>query len=146
MRVYTNLFTKLITPENLFYAWEDFRRDKKKKEDVLIFEKNLESEIFKLHRELKSETYRHSGYVDFYISDPKRRHIHKAIVRDRVLHHAIMSILYPLYDKVFIHNSFSCRIGKGNHKGVGALRSMVQKESKNDTKQVFILKCGIEKL
>jgi len=145
MRVYTNLFTKLITPENLFYAWEDFRRDKKKKEDVLIFEKNLESEIFKLHRELKSETYRHSGYVDFYISDPKRRHIHKAIVRDRVLHHAIMSILYPLYDKVFIHNSFSCRIGKGNHKGVGALRSMVQKESKNDTKQVFILKCDIEK-
>jgi retron-type reverse transcriptase len=111
MRVYTNLFTKLITPENLFYVWEDFRRDKKKKEDVLIFEKNLESELFKLHRELKSETYRHSGYVDFYMSDPKRRHIHKAIVCDRVFHHAIMSILYPLYDKTFIHN-FLCRIGK----------------------------------
>jgi RNA-directed DNA polymerase len=145
MKVYINLFNKLITPENLFNAWEDFRRDKKNKEDVLLFEKNLENEIFKLHRELSSETYRHSGYVDFYISDPKHRHIHKAIVRDRVLHHAIMNILYPYYDKVFIHNSFSCRIGKGNHKGVEALRSMVQKESNNDTRQVFVLKCDIEK-
>jgi len=145
MKVYINLFNKLITPENLFNAWEDFRRDKKNKEDVLLFEKNLENEIFKLHRELKSETYRHSGYVDFYISDPKYRHIHKAVVRDRVLHHAIMNILYPYYDKAFIYNSFSCRIGKGNHKGVEALRSMVQKESNNDTRQVFILKCDIKK-
>ena len=111
MRIYTNLFNKLITPENLFFAWEEFRRDKKKKEDVLIFEKNLEREIFSLHRELKSHIYKHSGYTGFYISDPKRRHIHKAQVRDRVLHHAIMGILYPLYEKTFIHNSFSCRIG-----------------------------------
>jgi hypothetical protein len=51
MRIYTNLFNKLITPENLFFAWEEFRRDKKKKEDVLLFEKNLEREIFYLHRE-----------------------------------------------------------------------------------------------
>jgi hypothetical protein len=65
MRIYTNLFNKLITPENLFFAWEEFRRDKKKKEDVLIFEKNLEREIFSLHRELKSHTYKHSGYTGF---------------------------------------------------------------------------------
>lgn len=145
MRIYTNLFNKLITPENLFFAWEEFRRDKKKKEDVLIFEKNLEREIFSLHRELKSHTYKHSGYTDFYISDPKRRHIHKAQVRDRVLHHAIMGILYPLYEKTFIHNSFSCRIGKGTHKGVEALRGMLYKASKNNTRNVYILKCDIEK-
>jgi RNA-directed DNA polymerase len=145
MRIYTNLFNKLITPENLFFAWEEFRRDKKKKEDVLLFEKNLEREIFYLHRDLKSFTYRHSGYASFYISDPKRRHIHKAQVRDRVLHHAIMSILYPHYEKTFIHNSFSCRIGKGTHKGVEALRSMLYKASKNNTRNVYILKCDIEK-
>jgi retron-type reverse transcriptase len=145
MRIYTNLFNKLITPENLFFAWEEFRRDKKKKEDVLVFEKNLEREIFSLHRELQSHTYKHSGYTGFYISDPKRRHIHKARVRDRVLHHAIMGILYPLYEKTFIHNSFSCRIGKGTHKGVNALRSMLYKASKNNTRNVHILKCDIEK-
>jgi retron-type reverse transcriptase len=145
MKVYRNLFNKLIEPENLFRAWEEFRSDKKKKEDVMLFERNLESEIFKLHRELKSETYKHSGYIGFYISDPKKRHTHKAVVRDRVLHHAIMGILYPLYDKVFIHNSFSCRVGKGTHKGVQALRSMLWKASKNNTRTVFILKCDIQK-
>jgi RNA-directed DNA polymerase len=145
MRVFTNLFSKLVNIENLFFAWEGFKKDKKKKEDVLEFEKIMETEIFKLHRELISCTYRHSGYVGFYISDPKRRHIHKAIVRDRVLHHAVMNILYPLYDKIFIHNSFSCRIGKGTHKGVDAMRSMLLKASNNNTKNVFILKCDIQK-
>ena len=145
MRVYTNLFNNLITPENLFSAWEEFKRDKKNKADVLEFEKNLEEEIFSLHRELKSHTYHHSGYTGFYISDPKRRHIHKANVRDRVLHHAIMRTLYPIYEKTFINNSFSCRIGKGTHKGVQALRSMLYKASKNNTRNVYILKCDIEK-
>lgn len=145
MRVFTNLFSKLVNIENLFFAWEGFKKDKKKKEDVLEFEKIMETEIFKLHRELISYTYRHSGYIGFYISDPKRRHIHKAIVRDRVLHHAVMNILYPLYDKIFIHNSFSCRIGKGTHKGVDAMRSMLLKASNNNTKNVFILKCDIQK-
>lgn len=145
MRIYRNLFNKLIEPENFFKAWEEFRRDKKKKEDVVQFEKSLESEIFKLHRELANGTYKHSGYSGFYISDPKKRHIHKAIVRDRVLHHAIMGILYPLYDKIFIHNSFSCRVGKGTHKGVQALRSMLWKVSKNNTRTAYILKCDIQK-
>ena len=145
MRVFTNLFSNLVNIENLFFAWEGFKKDKKKKEDVLEFEKIMETEIFKLHRELVSHTYRHSGYIGFYISDPKRRHIHKAIVRDRVLHHAIMNILYPVYDKVFIHNSFSCRVGKGTHKGVDAMRSMLLKVSNNNTKKVFILKCDIQK-
>lgn len=145
MKVYRNLFNKLINPENLFRAWEEFRSDKKKKEDVVLFERNLESEIFKLHRELKSETYEHSGYTGFFISDPKKRHIHKAVVRDRVLHHAIMGTLYPLYDKIFIHNSFSCRVGKGTHKGVQALRSMLWKASKNNTRTVYVLKCDIQK-
>lgn len=145
MKVYRNLFNKLIEPENLFHAWEEFRSDKKKKEDVVLFERNLESEIFKLHRELISETYKHSGYTGFFISDPKKRHIHKAVVRDRVLHHAIMGILYPLYDKIFIHNSFSCRVGKGTHKGVQVLRSMLWKASRNNTRTVFILKCDIQK-
>lgn len=145
MRIFIKLFNSLIQPENLFYAWEEFKRDKGRKEDVLAFEKTLESEIFKLHRKLKSGTYKHSGYESFFISDPKRRHIHKAIVRDRVLHHAVMNILYPLYDKTFIDYSFSCRVGKGTHKGVQALRQMIAKASSNNTRTVYILKCDVEK-
>lgn len=145
MRVFINLFNSLIQPEHLFYSWEEFKRDKGLKEDILLFEKKLESEIFKLYRELKTETYKHSGYESFYISDPKLRHIHKATVKDRVVHHAIMHTLYPLYDKTFIDNSFSCRVGKGTHKGVLALKNMIIKSSKNNTRTVYILKCDVEK-
>lgn len=145
MKVLVNLYNQIIDPENLFSAWEGFRRGKGQREGFFTFEKNVESEIFRLHRELKSGRYRHGPYTGFFISDPKRRHIHKATVRDRVLHHAIMKILYPFYDKTFIHNSFSCRLGKGTHRGVEAIRSMARKVSRNHTAPCYALKCDIEK-
>jgi retron-type reverse transcriptase len=145
MKVYRNLFNKIIDPETLFLAWKEFRDGKSKKPDVLLFEQELEQNIFKLARELKNKTYKHDKYSDFYISDPKRRHIHKATVRDRVLHHAVVMNLNNIFEPTFIANSFSCRVGKGSHKGVNTLRSMIRKESKNDTKQCYILKCDVQK-
>jgi len=75
---------------------------------VQLFEWNLEVNIFQLYHELKNATYQHSPYVGFYIKDPKQRHIHKATVRDRALHHAIFSILNPIFETTFIPRSFSC--------------------------------------
>lgn len=145
MRVYKKLFYKIIDPENLFLAWENFRRGKRSKLDVQRFEKNLEQNIFQLHRDLKNKTYQHGPYESFFVSDPKRRHIHKATVRDRVLHHAIFQVINPVFESTFIPFSFSCRVGKGTHRGVDALRSMLQKESKNNTKSCYVLKCDVRK-
>jgi len=145
MKLFNDLFLQIISPENLFLAWEEFRSDKQKKLDVCNFELNLEQHIFKLHRELTSRTYKHGPYVGFYINDPKRRHIHKATVRDRILRHAVFRILNPIFEPMFISNSFSCRIGKGTHKGVLALDQMIRKESANYTKSCFILKCDVRK-
>jgi RNA-directed DNA polymerase len=145
MRIYKNIFNNIISLENLFLAWTEFRCDKGKKFDVQRFEFSLEQNIFQLHNDLKNKTYRHGPYSSFYIRDPKVRHIHKAIVRDRVLHHAIFRILNPIFEPTFIPTSFSCRIGKGTHKGVLALESMVRKESKNCTRQCLALKCDIKK-
>ncbi|MBI2627719.1 group II intron reverse transcriptase domain-containing protein [Candidatus Nomurabacteria bacterium] len=145
MRIYNKLFNKIIKPENLFSAWDEFKKGKGKKFDVLRFEKNLEQNIFQLHRDLRDKTYKHGGYTSFYISDPKLRHIHKATVRDRVLHHAVFQVLNPIFEPTYIHNSFSCRIGKGNHKGVEALAHMLRQASKNNTKTCFVLKCDVRK-
>jgi RNA-directed DNA polymerase len=145
MKIYRNLFDKIIQPETLFTAWKEFRDGKSKKLDVLLFEQELEQNIFSLSRALQSKTYKHEGYTDFYISDPKRRHIHKASVRDRVLHHAITRIFYPVFEPTFITNSFSCRVGKGSHKGVNTLRTMLRKESLNNTRQCYVLKCDVRK-
>ena len=93
MKFYTNIFDKIISLENLFIAWEEFKVDKKSKKDVLEFEWHLEPNILKLHRDLKYHRYKHGVYTSFAICDPKQRKIHKATVGDRVLHHAIFRIL-----------------------------------------------------
>jgi RNA-directed DNA polymerase len=145
MKTYDHIYEKITSPESLFYAWDEFKRGKRMKKDVLAFEQELESNIFALHRSLATKRYSHGTYTDFYITDPKLRHIHKAIVRDRVLHHSIFSVLNPLFEPTFIANSFSCRVGKGTHKGVETLAKMLRKVSRNNTLQCFVLKCDIRK-
>lgn len=145
MIIYKGIFEKIISPENLFLAWDNFKVGKQKKTDVQKFEWELEQKIFQLHRELRGGTYKHHSYSSFYIRDPKQRHIHKAEVRDRILHHAIFTIINPIFEQTFIANFFSCRIGKGTHKGVSALEKMIRKTSKNYSQPCFILKCDIKK-
>jgi len=145
MRVYKKLFSKITDLENLFSAWEEFKVGKGSKPDVLEFEDKLEPSIFQLQRDLISKKYRHGTYVDFYIHDPKKRHIYKATVRDRVLHHAIFQVLNKVFEPTFISKSFSCRINKGNHAGIGAAEEMMRKVSQNSTRPCFVLKCDVKK-
>jgi len=143
--MFISLYKEISSTRNLFQAWKEFRRGKGNEKDVLEFEYHLEQNIFQLHRDLSSKKYKHGPYQSFYITDPKRRHIHKAIVRDRVIHHAIYKTLYPIFNSTFIATSFSCRFGKGTHKGVLWLDKAVRKVSKNYTKPCFILKCDIRR-
>ena len=145
MKIYKNVFEKIISPENLFSAWDKFQSDKKKKLDVCEFEWELEKNIFQLHRDLKNKRYKHGAYASFYIQDPKQRHIHKATVRDRVLQHAVFSVLNPIFEPTFVAHSLSCRVGKGTHKGVKILESITRKVSHNAHTPCFALKCDIKK-
>lgn len=145
MKIYKNLFNKIISLANLFSAWDKFKHDKQQKRDVQKFSWQLEQNIFQLHHELTRHTYKHQPYISFYINDPKQRHIHKASVRDRVLHHAVFSVLNPIFEETFISHSFSCRIDKGTHAGVGALESIIRAVGKNYTVPCFALKCDIKK-
>ncbi|NIT04539.1 hypothetical protein GTO10_06635 [Candidatus Saccharibacteria bacterium] len=145
MKIYRSLFGEIISLENLFRGWEEFRKGKRGKSDVQRFERHLEENIFNLHRDLVNKTYRHGPYRSFYIHDPKQRLIHKATVRDRVLHHAIFAKLNPIFEPTFISHSFSCRVGKGTHKGVEAAAKMLRQVSGNGTKPCFVLKGDIKK-
>ena len=145
MKIYRDLFGGIIAVENLFGAWETFKADKKNKTDVAEFERHLETNLFQLHRDLKSKSYRHGPYRSFYIHDPKQRHIHKATVRDRVLHHAVFSVLNPIFEETFTPTSFSCRAGFGTHKGVDVLERKARAVARNGTSQCFVLKCDVRK-
>jgi RNA-directed DNA polymerase len=129
----------------LLLAWKEFLNGKRKRKDVRVFETRFADHIFDLHNCLKSNTYKHGPYLSFTIHDPKRRNIHKAKVRDRLLHHAIHRQLYPLYDTVFISDSFSCRNYKGIHKALNRFLYFFRKVSKNNHRTAWVLKCDIRK-
>ncbi len=110
-----------------------------------IFERRLEDNLFRLNWELKNGLYRHGPYQSFRICDPKPRIIHKAAVRDRVVHHAAYRVLYPLFDKIFIFDSYSCRLDKGTHKAVDRLALFLDNISRHNRQTVFAAKCDIKK-
>ena len=126
-------------------AWQEFLRGKRGKRDVQEFQARLMDNILLLHEELRNKMYRHGLYEAFNISDPKPRNIHKASVRDRLLHHAIYRILYPFFDRTFIVDSFSCRLKKGTHKAINRFRQFAYKASQNNTRTCWVLKCDIKK-
>ncbi len=142
---FAETFEKISSIENLLEAWSEFVKGKRGKPDVAEFSLNLMDNLLSLRRDLINHTYRHGPYRAFNINDPKPRNIHKACVRDRVLHHAIYRVLYPFFDKTFISDSFSCRLGRGTHKALDRFRSFANAASKNNTTTCWILKCDIRK-
>jgi hypothetical protein len=79
-------YDDIISLDNLLGAWKEFVKEKKSRKDVQGFQVNLMTNIIALHQDLADKTYKHSAYEAFKIYDPKPRDIHKACVRDRVLH------------------------------------------------------------
>lgn len=110
-----------------------------------MFEFSLEDELFALEEELLSHRYLPHAYESFFVYDPKRRHIHKASVRDRVVHQALYRILAPLFEPSFIFDSFSSQKGKGTHTGVKRLERGARKITRNWKKGAYMLKCDIQK-
>jgi len=139
------MFEDIISFENLCAAWREFVRGKKLKKDVAEFSLNLSGNLFALHEDLENKSYEHGAYQAFGISDPKPRKIHKAMVRDRVLHHAIYRVLYPCFDRKFIYDIYSCRDTKGTHRAVRRFEHFSRKVSKNNTRTCWVLKCDVRK-
>lgn len=145
MKIFHTLYSQVTSIEHLLQAWNEFKKGKRNRKDVQIFERFLEDNLFELHQELKAKNYKHASYTAFNIYDPKFRHIHKAQVADRIVHHAIVSVIEPIFDKTFIYDSYSCRKDKGTHKAVKRLFYFVKKVSGNYTEKCFALKLDIRK-
>ncbi|MCX6703267.1 MAG: reverse transcriptase/maturase family protein [Candidatus Zambryskibacteria bacterium] len=138
-------FEEIISVENLLSAWKEFLVGKKNRKDVQEFQLRMMDSVLLLHSDLKNKTYVHGGYQAFSINDPKPRNIHKAFVGDRLLHHALYRVLYPYFDKKFIHDSYSCRVRKGTHKALDRFNTFARKVSKNNTQTCWVLKCDVRK-
>src|SRR3990167_10218410 len=117
MKIAGHFFEEMISLEHIFQCWDQFKRGKSKRKDIQLFERHLEDNIFQLQEDLRIFQYSHSSYHQFYVTDPKQRHISKASVRDRLVHQVVYDSLTHILDKKFIFHSFSSRLGKGTHIG-----------------------------
>jgi len=104
----------------------------------MLFEKNIEEELFKLQGQLAGKTYTPGDYREFTIYERKPRKISAAPYRDRVVHHALCNVIEPIFEKAFIFDSYACRKGKGTHQAVERFTEFCRKNK-------FILKMDIKK-
>lgn len=131
MKTYKNIYEQIISFENLILAWMNARRGKTKKPYVIEFEKELFYNLMALHYELLYQTYKPKPLKTFILRDPKTRKISKSDFRDRIVHHAIVNVLEPIFDKTFIYDSWANRVGKGNLYALERFDSFVRKVSQN---------------
>ncbi len=96
------LYEELCSFEHLYAAFLRARKGKRGQEEIAAFERNLEPELFKIQEELQTETYQPGGYYSFYRTEAKRRLISAAPFRDRVVHHALVGVMEPFFERRFI--------------------------------------------
>jgi len=132
------LWDEIVAFENLHAAARAALRGKRSRVDAARFFHRLEPELLALRAELAAGSYRPGPYRTFWIRDPKHRMISAAPFRDRVVHHALVRVVEPHFDRGFIHHSYACRMGRGHHR---ALRQFViwGRQSR------YVLKLDIEK-
>ncbi|PIR22917.1 MAG: RNA-dependent DNA polymerase [Deltaproteobacteria bacterium CG11_big_fil_rev_8_21_14_0_20_45_16] len=138
MRREGNLFSAVVSFENLYKAALKACRGKKMKKPVASFFFHLENEIILLQEELISGSYRPQPYRQFEIREPKVREICSSTFRDRVVHHAICNLMEPIFEKRLIFDTYACRDGKGAHAAIKRLQFFTRK-------QTYFLKCNIRK-
>lgn len=127
MKRFGNLWSEVITFENLLLAYHKARKGKRSRDEVARFTLDAEYELLSLQEELITGQYKPRAYRQFTIYERKPRQISAASFRDRVVHHAIMNIVEPLLDRSFIFDSYACRKDKGVHAAVGRYQQWSKK-------------------
>jgi retron-type reverse transcriptase len=131
MRTYRNLWPQLCSYENLKLAFKKARKRKTKKQYVIEFEADLEANLQQLKHELETFTYSPAPMTTFTVRDPKTRTISASHFRDRIIHHALVNILEPIFEPGFIYDSYANRKGKGTHAAILRFESFLRKITHN---------------
>jgi len=155
MKTYHHLYSQVCSTENLLLAFKKARKGKTLLEYVVVFEKDLDSNLAVLRTELLLHSYRPLPLQTFILRDPKTRKISVSNFRDRIVHHAICNVLEPLFDRIFIFDSYANRKKKGTLAAIKRLEYFINKVGHNKTiitkfpekmkVRGFYLKCDIKK-
>lgn len=138
MKRYGGLYDQVCDFRNLLRAAQQAQRGKRTKANVARFNFHLERELIALRRALRDKTWQPGPYVSFHVYEPKKRLISAAPYRDRVVHHALCAVIEPFFERVFIHDSYANRKGKGTHRAVDRFTDFCRQNR-------YVLQCDIKK-
>lgn len=136
-----NLYQQICTMENLVLADKKARRGKKEQYGVKVFDRNPEVNLMRLQEALVNKTYTTPPYKTFVIKDPKEREIFVLPYPDRIVQHAIMNILEPIFVSTFTRDTYSCIKGRGIH----ACSFGIRKALKDTPNAQYYLKIDVKK-
>ncbi len=129
---------------DLFQAYYDARKNKRNTINALAFEIDYEKNVLELSRELWEKRYEISKSICFAIQRPVKREVFAADFRDRVVHHLVYNYISPLFERIFINDAYSCRIGKGTSYGVKRAGHFIRSCSDNYSRDCYVLKLDIK--
>jgi len=138
MHRHHHLIERIGTLENLIAAAHKALRGKRIGQPGAGFLADFEKEVCALHEELWAGAYRHGAYHYFTIYEPKERVVAAAPFRDRVVHHAIVRVIEPIFERRFIEDSYACRTGKGTH-------AAMRRAAEFARRWPYALKCDVRK-
>jgi RNA-directed DNA polymerase len=112
---YKNLFPLIVAPDNLYAAYRKAAKGKRHTRSHLDFASNLRANLEALGERLRTGVYQPGTPRVFLVHEPKTREITAMPFVDRVAQHALCGIVDPIFDRVFMPQSYACRKGKGTH-------------------------------
>jgi len=143
-KTFPSLWQDIIAFERLVFAWERTAKGRRRQRDVISFRANLEPNLIEIQESLIHRTYRTGPYHRFFVYEPKKREIASLPLKDRVVQHALVSVIEPIFEARFIDRSFACRVGKGAHLGADVVQGYIREVRRNHG-TVFALKADISK-
>lgn len=140
-----NQFDKYLTYEKLMEAHNKAKRGKCRKKELIIFNLKQEEYVMWLYKQLKNGTYKHGGYTEFYVTEPKRRKIEKSRYIDRIVHTWLVdNFLIKGFVSQFIDTSYACLKNKGMHRAAFYVQDAMRK-AKEKWGDYYIIKTDVAK-
>jgi RNA-directed DNA polymerase len=133
-----SLWNQVVSFENIYRAYCQAKQGKGEADYVMRFTQNVETHLINLQEQLINQTYRPGAYSTFMIYEPKKRMISAAPFKDRVMHHCLINVIGPIFERTFVEQSYANRVGKGTHR---AIRDVQRAMRENN----YLLHCDIRK-
>jgi len=141
MKRLNNLYEQIISIDNILLADTLARKGKSRQTGIKTFDNNYDQNIADIYKDLVTKEYKTGEYQTRTIYERKERIISILPYRDRIVHHAIMNVLEPMFVSVFTADTYSCIKGKGTHKASEALTEAL----KDEQNTLYCLKIDVKK-